>query len=72
MDIKQTSYYGIYELWFGKRRLLLTKSLDNNSYFKEKLIDGYREIDARRSKLAAAIVKKISFLPKYLLILFAL
>ena len=63
MDIKQTSYCGIYELWLGKRRLLLTKSLDNNSYFKEKLIDGYREIDARRSKLAAAIVKKISFLP---------
>ena len=63
MDIKETNYYGFYELWIGKRRLLLTKSLDNNTFFSEKLIDGYREIEPRRSKLAAAIIKKISKLP---------
>lgn len=63
MEIKPTKYYGIYELWKGKKKILLTKCLDNQTFFNEKIIDGYREIYPKRSKLAAAIVKKISKLP---------
>jgi len=63
MGIEKTKYFGIFELWTSKKRILLTKSLDNKTFFNENIIEGYREIDPRRSKLAAAVVKKISVIP---------
>ncbi len=61
--MKKTKYYGIYELTKNGRRLLFTKSLDNISYFNEVIKNDYREFNPKRSKLAAAIMKNISFLP---------
>lgn len=61
--MKQTRYKGIYELMKGKRRILLTKSLDGKTFFNENITMGYREIDPRRSKLAAAVVKRIYQIP---------
>ncbi|MEW6063568.1 MAG: fibrillarin-like rRNA/tRNA 2'-O-methyltransferase [Nanoarchaeota archaeon] len=63
MEIEKTKYKGIYFAWKGKRKILLTKSLDNKSYFGERLIDGYREFIPNRSKLAASIVKGIAVIP---------
>ena len=59
MDIKQTSYCGIYELWIGKRRLLLTNSLDGKTFFNEKLIDGNVEIDYVKSNTTLTNAKII-------------
>ncbi|MBS3111802.1 fibrillarin-like rRNA/tRNA 2'-O-methyltransferase [Candidatus Woesearchaeota archaeon] len=56
----ETKYPGIYENWFGKKKFLFTKSLDGKIFFGEKLIEGYRELDPTRSKLGAAVIKKIS------------
>ncbi len=61
--MKGTRYYGIYEVSKGRKRFLHTRSLDNKSYFGEKIKDGYREFDPKRSKMAAAIIKDISMLP---------
>ena len=63
MDIEKTKYNGIYFLFGEKRKILLTKSLDDKSYFGEKLFDGYREFIPNRSKLAASIIKGISLMP---------
>jgi len=60
---EKTKYSGIYFVWKGKRKLLLTKSLDNKSYFGERLVDSYREFIPNRSKLAASIIKGISMMP---------
>ncbi len=62
--IQETKYKGIYELWKGNKRILLTKNLTpGKAFFKEFLHDEFREFDARRSKVAAAIAKKINLLP---------
>lgn len=63
MKIQKTSYSGIYESYFGNRKVLFTKSLDGKNFFREKIIDGYRIFDVTRSKLAAAAMKKISLIP---------
>ncbi len=61
--IEKTKYNGIYFVWKGKRKILLTKSIDNKNYFDEKILDGYREFIPYRSKLASSIVKGISLMP---------
>jgi len=63
MKVKKTNYQGIFQANFGKKRMLFTKSLDNNTFFNEKIIEGYREFNPKKSKLAAAIMKKISLIP---------
>lgn len=63
MKIEKTNYEGIYQTWKNDKRVLLTKSIDGKNFFSEHIIDGYREIDPRRSKLAAAVIKKISKIP---------
>lgn len=68
MNIQKTRYEGIYEAWLGKKRILLTKNLTpGKTFFNENLHhqDGeeYREFEANRSKIAAAIVKRISIMP---------
>lgn len=63
--MKQTQFPGIYEQKRGKRRILLTKNLvPGKTVYSEGLVkEGkieYREWDARRSKLAASILKGLS------------
>ncbi len=60
--MKKTKYAGIYEEWVGKKKVLFTKSLDGKTYFNEKLFEGYREFESKRSKLCASVAKKISFI----------
>ena len=60
--MKTTKFYEIYEQRKRKKRILLTKNLTpGRSFFEEQLVrDGgieYREWDAKRSKLAAFILK---------------
>lgn len=61
--IKKTRYFGIYEIWRGNKKLPLTKSLDNKTFFNENLIDEYREFSPFHSKLSAAVMKGINFWP---------
>lgn len=68
MKIEPTKYNGFFLAWQGNRRLLLTRNLTPSiNYFSERLIkDGqieYRELDPKRSKLGAAIIKKIIEVP---------
>ena len=66
--MEQTKHKGIYSTWQDKNNLLLTKSLTGKqSRFKEDTIDEdgtvYRVWDPTRSKLGAAIAKKLRYLP---------
>ncbi|MDD5649913.1 MAG: fibrillarin-like rRNA/tRNA 2'-O-methyltransferase [Candidatus Nanoarchaeia archaeon] len=61
--IEETKYYGVYESWRDKKRMLFTKSQDGKNFFNELMFDDFLEFDPRRSKLGAAIVKRISFFP---------
>lgn len=68
MTLQPTKYYGIFEQWQKNKKYLLTKNLTpGKTFFHEytHMIDGveYREYSPTRSKIAAAIFKKISFLP---------
>jgi len=63
MKPKPTKYHGIYEAWIENKKYIFTKSLDGKSYFGEMMINGFREFSPKRSKLAAAIFKKISLVP---------
>ncbi len=68
MKIENTKYNNIFLLQDNKRRLLATKNLTpGKSFFNERLFEinneEYRELNPSRSKLAAAIAKKISFIP---------
>ena len=68
MNIEKSNYQGIYFLWLGKKKLILTKNLvPETKLFNEDLIlnenIGYRIFDPSRSKYAAAIMQKISKLP---------
>ncbi|HZX12453.1 MAG TPA: fibrillarin-like rRNA/tRNA 2'-O-methyltransferase [Candidatus Nanoarchaeia archaeon] len=68
MAITKTKYYNVYELWKGNRRILLTRNLTpGKNFFSERLhqedSEEYREFDITRSKIAAAIAKKINMLP---------
>lgn len=63
MKIEETKYSGIYESWNDKKRITFTKSLDGKNFFNELFIDGFIEFNPKRSKLAAAIIKKISIIP---------
>ena len=70
--LEKTKHHGIYQLRLGKKRIFFTKSLDGKTFFNEKIKNGYREFDIRRSKLAAAIAKGISdiFIEKNSLVLY--
>lgn len=61
--MKKTRYEGIFEEKRARRKGLFTKSLDGKTFFNENLVNGYREIDPRRSKLGAAVIKGISKIP---------
>lgn len=63
MKIEKTKYLGVYESWYKNRKTLFTKPIDNRNFFNEPVIDNYIEFNPRRSKLAAAIIKKISLIP---------
>ncbi len=66
MSVQATKYSGIFEVWKGSKKLLLTKNLTpGRSFFREYLFqdnEEYREWDPKRSKIAAAVVKKINIL----------
>ena len=62
MDIQNSKYYGIYFL--KNKKVLSTKNLTpGKSFFKERLFkvndSEFREFNPRRSKLGAAVIKKI-------------
>lgn len=64
MKIKKTEFKGVFKLENKGKKTLLTKNITpNKKYFDEKLIryenEEYRIFDYRRSKLAAAVIKKI-------------
>src|SRR3989344_4341685 len=66
MDIQNSKYYGIYFL--KNKKVLSTKNLTpGKSFFKERLFkvndSEFREFNPRRSKLGAAVIKKISIMP---------
>ena len=68
MEVYDSKYYGFYFLNFKNKRMLATKNLvPGLKNFNERIyaIDNveYREINPSHSKLAAAIIKKISFIP---------
>lgn len=68
MKVEKTKYDGFYIGWQGNRRLLFTRNLTpGKSFFKERLIKEngieYREFNPSRSKLGAAIIKKIDEIP---------
>lgn len=63
--IRQSRFYGVYEIEQGNRRMLLTKNITPGKiFFDEKIFYEnkieYRAWDPSRSKLAAAIIKGIS------------
>lgn len=66
--MEASKHPGVYLKWEGKRQKLFTLSLDGKqSRFEEEIVkEGdkiYREWDARRSKLSAAIKNKLRYLP---------
>src|SRR3989344_1260055 len=66
--MEASKHPGVYITWDGKRQRLYTLSLNGKqSNFEEETIkEGdkvYREWDARRSKLSAAIKNKLKYLP---------
>ncbi len=68
MKLVTTKYKGIYIIEISSKKILATENLtQNRRFFDEKLlsVEGceYREFNPFRSKLAAAVLKKISILP---------
>lgn len=68
MNIQPTKYTSIYESWHGTKRILLTKNLTPGKTFFHEYAHTYndaeyREFSPTRSKIGAAIVKKIGMLP---------
>ena len=63
MNIEKTKFIGIFEGWQDKKRVFFTKSIDGKNFFNEFCIDDYIEFNPKRSKLSAAIIKKISLVP---------
>ena len=63
MKIEKTKYTGVYEAWDDRRRTLFTRSDDKKNFFNEFYSGDYIEFNPSRSKLAAAILKKISVMP---------
>ncbi len=61
MAIEQSPYEGIYYKYHNKRKSLVTKG--DKAFFNEYTENGYREWDPRRSKVAAAIAKRIKPFP---------
>lgn len=68
MEISSSKYNGIYFINLKNKKLIATKNLTPGKRFfnertnKENNAE-YREINPSHSKLAAAIIKKISFIP---------
>ncbi len=60
-------FNGVFEEKSGKRNLLFTKNLAAGAHFNEQIVnennEEYRNWDARRSKLAAAILKGLKEFP---------
>lgn len=63
MKIEKTKFIGVYEAWDDRKRTLFTRSDDKKNFFNEFYSDNYIEFNPSRSKLAAAILKKISMIP---------
>jgi len=68
MEIEDTKFDGVYNIINGNKRTLVTKNLTpKKSFFREKLFkinnSEFREFNPSRSKLGAAILKKISIMP---------
>lgn len=68
MKIERTRYEGFFIGWQGNRRMLFTKNLiPGKGFFNERLVEEndveYREFNPSRSKLGAAIIKKINEIP---------
>lgn len=63
MNILKTKFTGIYEGWQESRKITFTKSSDGKNFFNEFYVDNYIEFSPKRSKLSAAIIKKISLVP---------
>src|SRR3989344_6736307 len=68
MKIEKSKFNGLYFMSANNKRLLVTKNITpSKSFFKERLFkennSEYREFNPVRSKLAAAIIKKISLMP---------
>ncbi len=70
MNIENSKYSGIYFLWLGKRKLILTRNLTPGiKLFNEDLIldkdnnTEYKVFDPYRSKYSSAIMQKILNLP---------
>ncbi len=66
--IEPTKYYGVYEEWHKNKRYLLTKNITpGKTFFHEYAhvqdTTEYREFSPTRSKIAAALVKKIGLFP---------
>ena len=68
MKLETLKFYNVFNIQDKNRRILVTKNLSpGKAFFKERLFNvddiEYREFNPTRSKLAASIVKKISFMP---------
>lgn len=68
MKVEQTKFPGVFNITYGNKRILATKNLTPGKiFFKEKTFnvnnEEYREYNPTRSKLGAAILKKISLMP---------
>jgi len=68
MKIETTKYDGIFFAWKGNRKFILTKNLTKGKKFFDEYLfnldnEEYREFSPNRSKLGAAIIKRISQVP---------
>jgi len=68
MKIEDTKFNGIFNIIHGTKKILVTKNLTpGKSFFREKLYSlgnlEFREFNPSRSKLGAAVVKRINFMP---------
>lgn len=68
MKLETLKFDNVFNIQDKNRRILVTKNLSpGKAFFKERLFNvddiEYREFNPTRSKLAASIVKKISFMP---------
>ena len=68
MEVQKSKYEGIYSINLKNRRLIATQSITpGKTFFNEKTYKEnnyeYREFNPSHSKLASAVIKKISLMP---------
>ena len=63
MKIENTKFDGIFYDFKNRKKVLLTKNLTPGLTFFNEGLDDYREFDPKRSKLSAAIMKGLNFMP---------